>query len=325
MRRKRETLFMLQLLDFETELETLEAGIADLRRSEGGDDLLQQIAAMEKKRDKELKRMYGKLNDWQICQVARHPARPHAEDYIAALTEDFMELSGDRLYADDNAVVAGLARFDEKPIAVIGHRKGRGTQGRLDANFGMPGPEGYRKVLRIMELAEKFHLPLLSFVDTPGAYPGIGAEERGQAGAIGACLRRAAGLRTPLLALVIGEGGSGGALAMAVGDYVGMMEYAIYSVISPEGCASILWKDSSRMADAAGLLGLTAAKLKKLNLIDEIVAEPSGGAHRLPPDAFAAARTALSAALSRLSRLSEDKLTETRAARLRNYGAYKEV
>ena len=317
---------MRQLLDFESELEAIEAEIEALRYSEekDGDDIISRIAAAEKKREAGLKRIYKNINDWQICQVARHPQRPQTTDYIGALMTDFVELRGDRLHADDNAIISGLARFDGVPVVVFGHRKGSNTEEKVHHNFGMSGPEGYRKVIRMMDLADKFGLPLISFIDTPGAYPGIGAEERGQSGAIGACLRRSAELRVPYLVVVIGEGGSGGALAMAVGDYVAMMEYAIYSVISPEGCASILWKDASRTADAAAILGLTSAKLKKLKMIDEIIAEPAGGAHRYPTDALTAARTALSGALQRLSRLEENKLLDLRHQRWRNYGVFKE-
>ena len=318
---------MSQLLNFELEVESLEAAINELRRSDaaGGSDILNRLRDLEKDRDKRLKKIYGGLNEWQICQVARHGERPHPADYIRAICDDFVELKGDRLHGDDKAILAGIARIDGDAVLVAGHQKGRATGERLACNFGMSNPEGYRKVMRLMRLADKFRLPFVSFIDTAGAYPGIGAEERGQAIAIGDCLLLSAKTRAPLLALVVGEGGSGGALAMAAGDYVGMMQYAIYSVISPEGCSSILWKDDAHTQEAAKQLGLTAPALKKHKLIDEIIAEPAGGAHRHPQDSIAAAKVALQNALKRLQRLSEDKLLQTRAARWRNYGFYKEV
>lgn len=317
---------MRQLLDFENEVETIEAKIDELRRSEQGSvgDVLNTIAELTKKRETLLRRIYAKLDDWQICQVARHPLRPQTKDYINALTTDFIELHGDRLFSDDRSIITGIAHFDDTPVFVIGHQKGRGTNEKLSHNFGMSHPEGYRKVLRIMDLADKFGLPIISFVDTPGAYPGIGAEERGQSGAIGSCLRRSAELRVPLLVAVIGEGGSGGALAMAVGDYVAMMQYSIYSVISPEGCASILWGDGLRAAEAAKLLGLTAARLKKLQVIDEIIDEPVGGAHWNPEQAAEFVKSALQQALRRLMRWDEQKRADIRQQRWRNYGVFKE-
>lgn len=318
---------MSRLLEFEGDIAPLEEEIAALRRSEDADgkDALKRLRELEKKRDAAVKKLYGGLSDWQTCLVARHPARPQSMDYVKGLLEEFVELHGDRNFADDRAVIAGLGRFRGRSVAVVGQQKGHSTEERIQRNFGMAGPEGYRKALRMMDLAEKFQLPLLTFVDTPGAYPGVGAEERGQSAAIGLCLRRAATLATPVLALVVGEGGSGGALAVAVGDYVGMLRHSVYSVISPEGCASILWKDSQRMADAAAILGLTAKRLKKLRLIDEIVDEPNGGAHRDPNKAVATAGDALERALERLTGLSTGELLDQRSERWRNYGKFTEL
>ena len=317
---------MPRLLDFENEIAPIEAEIDALRRSEDAEtDTLQRLRALEKKRTSAVKKLYANMDDWQTCQVARHPARPQTADYIRELCQDFVELHGDRNYADDKAIIAGMGVFGERPVAIIGQQKGHGTEERIKRNFGMAGPEGYRKALRVMELAEKFRMPILTFVDTPGAYPGVGAEERGQSGAIGMCLRRAATLQTPILATIIGEGGSGGALALAVGDYVGMLRYAVYSVISPEGCASILWKDASRMAEAAGILGITAKRLKKLRLIDQIVEEPPGGAHRHPKEASELVRAALENALGRLESMETNALLEERHKRWRSYGRYEEI
>ncbi len=320
---------MPRLLEFESAVGPIEAEIAELRRNEetpeGDKNALQQLRTLEKKRDAVFKKLYANLSEWETCQVARHPARPQTMDYIRGLCTNFVELHGDRSYADDKAMIAGVGFFGDRSVAIIGQQKGHSTDEKIKHNFGMAGPEGYRKALRIMNFAEKFHLPLLTFIDTPGAYPGIGAEERGQSGAIGLCLQRAATLQTPILATIVGEGGSGGALAIAVGDYVGMLKHSVYSVISPEGCASILWKDVSRMADAAALLGLTAAQLKKLRLIDEIIAEPQGGAHRSPDKIVTAVGEALEAALERLENLSTEALLEQRYQRWRNYGKYKEI
>lgn len=317
---------MPRLLEFEEAVSPLENEIEALRADEGADgkDALDKLRALEKKRNAAVKKLYENLTDWQTCQVARHPARPQTNDYIAGLCEDFVELRGDRAFADDPAVIAGFASFEGRAIAIAGQQKGHRTDERIRRNFGMAQPEGYRKVLRVMELAEKFGLPMLTFVDTPGAYPGVGAEERGQSGAIGMCLHRSATLRTPLLAIVIGEGGSGGALALAAGDYVGMLNHAVYSVISPEGCASILWKDASRTEEAAGILGLTAARLKKLKLVDEIIAEPPGGAHRDPEAAMDLVRAALKKALGKMEGSSPSTLLEARRRRWRNYGRFAE-
>ena len=316
----------MRLLEFESAVAPIEEEIVALRADETADEktALEKLQTLEKRHTAEIKKIYKKLSDWQVCQVARHPARPQTLEYIRGLCENFVELRGDRGFADDPAIVSGFATFNGRPVAVIGQQKGHSTDERIKRNFGMANPEGYRKVLRMMNLAEKFRLPLLTFVDTPGAYPGIGAEERGQSGAIGACLQRAAVLRTPIVVMVIGEGGSGGALAVAVGDYVGMLRYAVYSVISPEGCASILWKDASRMADAAELLGLTALKLKKLRLIDEVIEEPPGGAHRQPQKVVAMVGEALADALARLEDMEIGALLEERRRRWRAYGKYSE-
>lgn len=317
----------MQLLDFEEDIGKMETAIRLLRESDesGAADILKKISELEKDKTRRIKKIYDNLSAWQICQVARHPERPQTSDYISALMDDFTQLHGDRLYADDEAIICGLARFGDHAVMVMGNQKGDSTDERIRRNFGMSGPEGYRKVLRVMKLAEKFNLPLISFVDTPGAYPGIGAEERGQAGAIGECLMYSAGLRSPYIVVVIGEGGSGGALAMSAGDHIAMLQYSVYSVISPEGGASILWKDGSRMAEAAELLGLTAAKLKKLGLIDEIIAEPFGGAHRAPAEAIENVRAGIEKALQRLQRLDADKLLQVRSERWRHYGQYKEA
>lgn len=315
-----------QLLEFEQDVGKMEDAIVLLRESDqdNATDLLDKVHALEAEKNKKLKQIYQNLDEWQICLVARHPSRPQTLDYINALTTDFMELHGDRLYADDRAIVTGLARFNDSPVAVIGHQKGTGTEERIERNFGMAGPEGYRKLLRVMALANKFTLPILSFIDTPGAYPGIGAEERGQSSAIGTCLYESIKLRVPFIVIVIGEGGSGGALAMSVGDHLAMLQYSVYSVISPEGCASILWKDGSRMAEAASLLGLTAPKLKKLGLIDDIIPEPTGGAHRNPAQTIASVGANITQALQKLQSLSPDKLIETRHKRWRNHGKFRE-
>ena len=318
---------MDHLMEFEAAVEPLENAIRSLRHSNEGDgiDILNRIQALRKERDRALKKIYAGLTDWQVCQVARHPNRPQFLDYVGALFDDFFELHGDRLYADDRAIIGGVGRFEGTAVMIIGQQKGAGTHDKITHNFGMPNPEGYRKALRMMDLAEKFRLPIVSFIDTPGAYPGIGAEERGQAGAIGMCLRRSAELKTPYINLVIGEGGSGGALALAVGDCIAMLEYAIYSVISPEGCASILWKDAGRAQDAAALLHLTAAKLKKLKMIDEVLAEPVGGAHRNAEAMMETARGYIRKALQALGQVEVERLLEDRYERWRRYGVFKKV
>lgn len=314
-------------LDFEQPIAELEQKIDALRfvQDESAVDISEEISRLETKSAALLKDLYAKLTPWQIAQVARHPQRPYTLDYIEAIFSDFVELHGDRAFADDPSIVSGLARFNGQPCAVIGHQKGRDTKDKIFRNFGMPKPEGYRKALRVMRLAEKFAMPVFTFIDTPGAYPGIGAEERGQSEAIGRNLFEMAGLRVPLIVTVIGEGGSGGALAIGAGDVVLMMQYAIYSVISPEGCASILWKSAERAADAAETLGITAARLKTLGLIDRIVNEPIGGAHRDPRAAAQALKKALQDALRSLQGMSANELVERRRQRLLGYGKYKEA
>jgi acetyl-CoA carboxylase carboxyl transferase subunit alpha len=273
-------------LDFEQPIAEIEAKIEELRavQGDGGGnvavDVSDEVERLEKKARELVKETYSNLEAWQVVQVARHPARPYTLDYVRALTTDFRELHGDRAYADDIAIVGGLARFDGQAVMVIGHQKGRDTKEKIARNFGMPRPEGYRKALRLMRMAEKFSVPILTFVDTPGAYPGIGAEERGQSEAIARNLYAMAQLRTPIIVTVIGEGGSGGALAIGVGDATLMLQHSVYSVISPEGCAAILWKDSQKYTEAAEAMGLTAQRLKSLGLVDKIVNEPLGGAHR---------------------------------------------
>ena len=288
-------------------------------------DIADEIARLARKSQQLTKEIYSKLTSWQIAQVARHPQRPYTLDYIAGIFTEFRELHGDRAYADDAAIVGGLARFNGKPCVVIGHQKGRDTKEKIHRNFGMPRPEGYRKALRLMKLAEKFGLPLFTFVDTPGAYPGIGAEERGQSEAIGRNLFEMAGLRTPVVVTVIGEGGSGGALAIAVGDVTLMLQYATYSVISPEGCASILWKSAEQAPEAAEILGITAPRLKQLGLIDKVIPEPVGGAHRDPAAMIATLKKALADALKPLAELPIDELVERREDRIVSYGKFKEL
>ena len=313
-------------LEFEQQIADLEARIEALRLSQDGSpvDISQEIVLLESKSQQLTKEIYAKLTPWQIAQVARHSQRPYTLDYIRLIFTDFEELHGDRTFADDHAIVGGLARFNGQPVMVIGHQKGGDTKEKLYRNFGMPRPEGYRKALRLMRLAEKFGIPLLTFIDTPGAYPGIDAEERGQSEAIGRNLYAMAGLRIPVVVTVIGEGGSGGALAIGVGDVVQMLQYATYSVISPEGCASILWKSAEKASDAAEIMGITAARLKTLGLIDKVVHEPVGGAHRDPQLMGKNLRKALQDSLKQLKALSLDELLEARFRRLMAYGRTKE-
>jgi len=321
-------------LEFEQPIAELEAKIESLlavsEEKEGDDaatsvDLTPEITRLRKKGVTLTKDIYAKLNAWQISQVARHPQRPYTLDYIAALFTDFQELHGDRAFAEDAAIIGGLARFQGEPVVVIGHQKGRDTKDRQYRNFGMPRPEGYRKALRLMRLAEKFQLPVMTFIDTPGAYPGIDAEERGQSEAIARNLYVMAELKTPVICTVIGEGGSGGALAIGVGDRVMMLQYSTYSVISPEGCASILWKSAEQAPLAAETLGITAPRLKSLGLIDKIVNEPLGGAHRDYNAMMDNLRGALSEALTDLREQPLDALLNARYARLMGYGKYKET
>lgn len=312
-------------LDFEQPIAELEAKIDELKLVEGseGFNLNEEIARLQAKSQSLIESIFRNLSPWQIAQLARHPKRPYTLDYIEHLFADFTELHGDRMYADDAAIVAGIARFEGQSVAVIGHQKGRNTSENIRRNFGMPRPEGYRKALRIMELAERFQMPVLTFVDTPGAYPGIGAEERGQSQAIALNLQRMSGLRTPLVCTVVGEGGSGGALAIGVCDHLSMLSYSTYSVISPEGCASILWKDAGRAEDAATALGITAERLKELKLIDEIIQEPLGGAHRDVETTCANIRSTLSATLTRLASMPVEDLLAARYQRLTQFGVFK--
>jgi acetyl-CoA carboxylase carboxyl transferase subunit alpha len=314
-------------LDFEQPIAEIEARIDELRylQDESALDLAEEIERLQKKSLAVTREVYAQLTPWQIAQVARHPQRPYTLDYVRGILDDFEELHGDRAFADDPSIVAGLARFEGRSVAVVGHQKGRDTREKIQRNFGMPRPEGYRKALRVMKLAERFGLPILTFVDTPGAYPGIDAEERGQSEAIGRNLYEMARLRVPIVCTVIGEGGSGGALAIAVGDATLMLEYATYSVISPEGCASILWKSATKAPEAAQILGITATRLKALGLVDRIVAEPPGGAHRDHAAALAAVRRALAEALAPLCKQSIEDLLERRFDRLMEHGRYKEV
>lgn len=313
-------------LDFETAIAELEAKIDQLRfvQDDPAVDISEEIARLEAKSQSLTKELYAKLTPWQIAQVARHPQRPYTLDYAELIFTDFQELHGDRAYADDKAIVGGLARFNGQSCVVIGHQKGRDTKEKIARNFGMPRPEGYRKAMRLMKLAEKFGLPVFTFVDTPGAYPGIGAEERGQSEAIGHSLYLMAELKTPIVSTIIGEGGSGGALAIAVADQVLMLQYSTYSVISPEGCASILWKSADRAADAADTMGITAARLKSLSLIDKVVSEPVGGAHRDHRAMAATLKRALTDALRELEALTPSELVAQRYDKLMSYGRYKE-
>ena len=317
----------ITFLDFEQPIAELEAKIEELRfaQDDSAVDISAEILRLQKKSQSLTNSIYGKLTPWQISQVARHPQRPYTLDYIQNLVTDFEELHGDRGFADDYAIIGGLARFNGQAVMVIGHQKGRDTKEKIHRNFGMPKPEGYRKALRLMRLAEKFAIPLFTFIDTPGAYPGIGAEERGQSEAIGHNLYVMAELKVPVICTVIGEGGSGGALAVAVGDAIQMLQYATYSVISPEGCASILWKSADKAPEAAEIMGITAHRLKSLDLIDMIINEPSGGAHRDHSATMQAVRKALQDSLKLLQDYSIEMLLEKRFERLMGYGKFKEV
>lgn len=313
-------------LDFEQPIAELENKIEQLRfvQDDSAVDISEEISRLETKSQSLTKEIYGKLTPWQIALVARHPQRPYTFDYVEHIFTDFEELHGDRAFADDHAIVGGLARFNGQACMVIGHQKGRDTKEKIHRNFGMPRPEGYRKAMRLMKLAEKFGMPVFTFVDTPGAYPGIDAEERGQSEAIGHNLYVMAELKVPLITTIIGEGGSGGALAIAVGDAVLMLQHSTYSVISPEGCASILWKSADKAADAAETMGITAARLKTLGLIDRVVTEPTGGAHRDHQAAALSLKKALQDALKQVSGLSPEELVERRFERLMSYGKFKE-
>jgi acetyl-CoA carboxylase carboxyl transferase subunit alpha len=314
-------------LEFEQPLAELENKIEELRyvQTDSAVDISDEVARLQQKSQALAKSIYAKLTPWQTALVARHPQRPYTFDYIRTLFTDFHELHGDRMYADDLSIVGGLARFHGTPCMVIGHQKGRDTKERAMRNFGMPRPEGYRKAMRLMRLAEKFGVPVFTFVDTPGAYPGIGAEERGQSEAIGHSIYAMAELKVPTIATIIGEGGSGGALAIAVADVVMMLQYSTYSVISPEGCASILWRSAEKAPVAAEALAITAPRLKELGLVDRIVNEPVGGAHRDPATMSRQLSRALADSLRQLSGMTPEQLIEHRLQRLMSYGRYQEA
>ncbi len=314
----------LNFLDYEQPIAELEAKIDELRymTSDSDINITEEIQKLTEKSVEMTKSIFADLSPWQITQMARHPNRPYTLDYIEKIITDFEELHGDRAYADDQALITGIGRLNGRSVVVIGHQKGRDTKEKVARNFGMPRPEGYRKALRIMKMAERFGMPVITFIDTPGAYPGIGAEERGQSEAIARNLFEMAQLKTPIISTVIGEGGSGGALAVGVADHLMMLEYSIYSVISPEGCASILWKSAEKAPDAAATLGVTSDRLKGLGLVDKILSEPLGGAHR-DVDAMATrVQNAIEEKLTELEALSIDDLIEQRQQRLLSYGAF---
>lgn len=314
----------LNFLDFEQPIAELQAKIEELQLVNQGQDLdldlESEIAQLNKKSEELTKKVFSDLEPWQVCRVARHPGRPYTQDYIDRIFTDFNELAGDRTYANDEAIIAGTARLDGVPVMVIGHQKGRGTTEKVRRNFAMPRPEGYRKALRLMEMAERFKMPIITFIDTPGAYPGIGAEERGQSEAIARNLKVMSRLTVPIVCTVIGEGGSGGALAIGVGDKVNMLEYSTYSVISPEGCASILWKTAEKASTAAEAMGVTAPRIKELGLIDNIIDEPLGGAHRDFDLMANTLKQSLKADLAKLEGKEAQALIEERYQRLMTYG-----
>ncbi len=309
-------------LDFEQPIAELQAKIDELRHvgSANAMDISDEIARLEEKSRSETQKIFANLTSWQVARLARHPRRPYTEDYLKAIFTDFEELHGDRHFADDCAIVGGTARLGGRPVMVIGHQKGREVREKVRRNFGMPRPEGYRKACRLMEMAERFKLPILTFIDTPGAYPGIDAEERGQSEAIAWNLRVMSRLNTPIIATVIGEGGSGGALAIGVCDRLNMLQYSTYSVISPEGCASILWKTAEKAPEAAEAMGMTAPRLKELGLVDEIIDEPLGGAHRSPAEVAGNIKLQLEKQLDELGKLKGDELLKARYQRLMSYG-----
>ncbi|OIQ25487.1 acetyl-CoA carboxylase carboxyl transferase subunit alpha [uncultured Vibrio sp.] len=315
----------LNFLEFEKPIAELEAKIEALRdvSRHGGEtavDLDKEIQQLEKKSLELKKKIFNDLGAWETAQLARHPQRPYTLNYVESVFTEFEELAGDRAFADDKAMVGGIARLDGRPVMVIGHQKGRETKEKVKRNFGMPKPEGYRKALRLMEMAERFKMPVITFIDTAGAYPGVGAEERGQSEAIAKNLKVMAGLKVPVICNVVGEGGSGGALAIGVGDYVNMLQYSTYSVISPEGCASILWRDSDKAPQAAEAMGLIAPRLKELELIDEIIEEPLGGAHRNYEEVSANIKATLLKQLEELEQFDQESLLERRYQRLMSYG-----
>jgi len=311
-------------LDFEQPIADLEAKIQELRSASAGPavNVEAEVHALQDKLRLRTAQIFRNLTSWQVLQLARHPSRPYTQDYIRIICDEFQELAGDRAFADDKAIVGGLGRINGRAVMVIGHQKGRDTKEKIKRNFGMPKPEGYRKALRLMKMAERFGLPVLTLIDTAGAWPGIDAESRGQSEAIARNLMEMAELKVPVICTVIGEGGSGGALALGVGDRTVMLEYSVYSTISPEGCASILWKDAGKAKDAAEQLGLTAPRLKGLGLVDKVVREPTGGAHRNPVQMAKRLKAVLLNELEALDKLGTDQLLEQRYARLRSYGAY---
>ena len=316
----------LKFLDFEQPIAELEAKIAELRLV--GDDseinLSDEIAKLKGKLETLTRGIFSKLTPWQVAQVARHPMRPYTLDYLEVLAPDFQELHGDRMYADDHAIVGGIGRLDGRAVMFIGHQKGRDTKERVRRNYGMPKPEGYRKAQRLMQMAEKYSLPIVTLIDTPGAYPGIGAEERGQSEAIARSLYVMSALRTPIVSVVIGEGGSGGALAIGVADRLLMLQYSVYSVISPEGCASILWKSAEKAEEAAEAMRITAESLNEFGLVDEVLPEPLGAAHRDPKAMAEVLRNALLKHLDDLDRLDRGELLQQRQAKLAGFGRFKE-
>ena len=317
----------LNFLDFEQPIAELEAKIEELRYV--GDDselnISDEITRLQSNSKALTKSIFSNLSSWQVAQLARHPQRPYTLDYIEAICSDFQELHGDRMYADDRAIVGGLGRLDGRPVMIIGHQKGRDVESRMLRNYGMPKPEGYRKALRLMKIAEKFDLPLITLIDTPGAYPGVGAEERGQSEAIARNLLVMSRLKVPIVCLVIGEGGSGGALAIGVGDRLLMLQYSVYSVISPEGCASILWNNASKAETAAESMGITAERLEKLELVDQVLPEPLGGAHRDPAGMAEVIKNALVSHLDSLESQGPEQLVAAREERLASFGRYEEA
>ena len=317
----------MKFLDFEQPIAELEAKIEELRYV--GDDseinINEEVARLKAKSESLTRNIFAKLSPWQIARVARHESRPYTQDYLSIIAPDFQELHGDRMYADDPAIIGGVGRISGRAVMFIGHQKGRDTKERVRRNYGMPKPEGYRKAQRLMRMAEKFSMPVVTFIDTPGAYPGVGAEERGQSEAIAYSLYLMAGLKTPIISVVIGEGGSGGALAIGVGDKLLMLQYSIYSVISPEGCASILWKSAERAEEAAEAMRITASQLNEFNLVDEVLEEPLGGAHRNPKEAAEVIRNALLKSLDELGSLSTEQLLAERQRRLSSFGRYREA
>ncbi|WP_149589711.1 acetyl-CoA carboxylase carboxyltransferase subunit alpha [Tabrizicola flagellatus] len=313
----------MQYLDFEKPLADIEGKAEELRamaRTNPGMDVSKEAEALDRKADQALRDLYKTLTPWQKCQVARHPERPHCLDYVEGLFTEFTSLAGDRAFADDHAVIGGLARFNDQPVMVIGHEKGNDTKSRIQRNFGMARPEGYRKAIRLMDLADRFRIPVITLIDTAGAYPGKGAEERGQAEAIARSTEKCLSIGVPLVSVVIGEGGSGGAVAFATANRVAMLEHSIYSVISPEGCASILWKDAEKMREAAEALRLTAQDLQKLGIIDRIVKEPLGGAQRAPKEAIQAVGKAIEAMLGELSGKKPEALVRDRRQKFLDMG-----